>query len=192
MISGNICNHNEQSSRLIGHSRGSNSGSYPFILEKSNIIATVISSFLNGKVCPNNTTFKSTIRLCDYFRVYSSCWRSQHMHRAPSLHILENITKRSSHIRGKEKMVGYRLSYLITCMCFVNMRWLANVSFVFPLHTLIAITFVTCTMTKIHCLRALLFNCLLIFSFIWKESDLCISDHCSEKEINIRAPHIFI
>jgi hypothetical protein len=96
--------------------------SYPSILKKSNIIATVISSFLNGKVCPNNTTFKSTIRLCDYFRVYSSCLRSQHMHRAPSLHILENITKRSSHIRGTEKMVGYRLSYLITCMCFVNMR----------------------------------------------------------------------
>jgi len=191
MICGDFCNHNKHTqainlsdkifSRIKIFIMAAQSHTFSLSI-KANLNDTVFFSFSLDNLCANNTTFKSTIPLCDSLHVYSSYWKSLHIYHASSLHTLKNINQRSLYLkRYSRKMADYRLSYLITCTCFFNARWLANVFFFFPLPTLIIITLVTCTTRKRCCLRALLSNGLLVFFLRWNKNDLCISDHYSKK-----------
>ncbi len=49
--------------------------------------------------CPNNSTFGSNILLCHYLRLYSSYRKSLCMHQSSSSYALENMNRRSLHVR---------------------------------------------------------------------------------------------
>src|ERR1700722_20243928 len=109
-----------------------------------------------------------------------------------SFHKLENVKKLSMHVRRQGKIPGYRLSYLITCTCFVNVRELAYVSSFFSLHTLITIRSLHVWREKRCCLRALLSDYLLLFWLERKQSRSCISDQYSKREKNVRSSHYYV
>ncbi len=88
-------------------------------------------------------------------------------------------------MRRRWNSSGYMLSYLIISTCFDNMRAVTNLFFFFFLfmHEL-QVTFVTCAKRTRCCLRTLLSDCLLLlFLLRWKETDPCIGEHYSKREI---------
>jgi hypothetical protein len=64
----------------------------------------------------------------------------------------------------RETFAGCRLSYMTLCMYFVNVRGLTNVPFFFSLHTVIGGNVRFKYDEKRVFVRALLTDCLLIFS----------------------------